>query len=158
LPIIKIFTAINAPIGVCFNLARSIDAHQHSLEHTKEKAIAGRVTGLIEKGETVTWQAKHFGITQKLTVEVTEMEYPNFFKDVMLKGAFKSMQHTHEFEAQGEKITLMKDVFKYTPPFGIIGNYFDSLILKKYMTNFLNKRNAALKQLAEGDDWKKYLE
>lgn len=156
MPTIKLFTVINAPITVCFDLARSIDAHQHSAQHTTEKAIAGRMSGLIEEGETVTWEAKHFGIKQQLTVKITEMKNPLSFSDVMVKGAFKNMQHTHEFEQQGETITLMKDVFSYTPPYGLIGKMFDSIVLEKYMTHFLLNRNRILKQIAESGEWNKY--
>lgn len=155
---IKLFTVINAPITVCFNLARNIDVHQHTTLQTNEKAIAGRTEGLIEQGETVTWEAKHFGIKQQLSVEITEMEFPVHFKDVMLKGAFKSMVHTHGFEQQGDTITLMKDVFTYDTPYGAFGMLFNSLVLEKYMTGFLKNRNAVLKQLAESGEWKKYFD
>lgn len=157
MPTIKVFTVISAPIEVCFNLARSIDAHQTSTYDTKEKAISGRTNGLIEKGETVTWEAAHFGIKQQLSVEITEMEAPYFFKDVMLKDAFKSMEHSHKFEKQGDHVTLMKDVFTYETPYGVFGRLFNSFILEKYMTSFLKKRNAILKQLAESDEWKKFI-
>ena len=66
---IKLETYISAPIEKVFDLARSIDLHKVSTLGTNEEAIAGRTTGLIELGETVTWQAKHFGLYQKLTVK-----------------------------------------------------------------------------------------
>ncbi len=156
MPVLQLTTIINAPIEVCFNLARSIDAHQHSTNQTHEKAIAGKTSGLIEEGETVTWEAKHFGIKQQLTVKITEMEFPNYFKDKMVKGAFKSMQHIHTFEKKDEYITLMKDKFTYTSPLGILGAFFDVLVLKSYMRNFLIKRNAVLKHIAESGKWKRY--
>ena len=34
-------TIINAPITVCFDLARSIDLHKTTMKHTNEKAVAG---------------------------------------------------------------------------------------------------------------------
>lgn len=155
--VIKLFTVINAPVAVCFNLARSIDAHKHSTKQTREKAVAGKTSGLAELNDTITWQATHFGVKQKLTVKITELEFPVYFKDVMLKGAFKTMEHIHEFEQQGDKVTLMKDVFSYTVPFGIIGNAFDSLILRNYMTGFLKRRNEVLKHMAEHEESSKFL-
>lgn len=47
-------TFIDAPVERCFDLARSIDLHKISLEHTNEKAVAGKTAGLIEPGESVT--------------------------------------------------------------------------------------------------------
>lgn len=155
---IRLETIINARIEVCFNLARSIDAHQYSTNQTKEKAVAGRTSGLIEKGETVTWQARHFGIKQLLTVQVIEMEYPFFFSDVMLKGAFKSMRHKHSFEQLENNQTKMKDKFTYTAPLGILGKWVDFLILKRYMTQFLLQRNQILKQTAESGEWKRFFD
>lgn len=153
---IKLSTIINAPIEVCFNLARSIDAHQSSTVQTKEKAVGGRTTGLIELGETVVWEAKHLGIKQRLSVKITKMEKPHFFEDEMQKGAFKSMMHKHEFKALADDKTLMKDVFNYTVPLGVIGSLFDMLVLKNYMTNFLKTRNTILKSTAENGEWRKY--
>ena len=58
---IKITITIKAPIEIVFDNCRNIDIHQYSASKTNEKAIAGRTSGLINKGETVTWEGKHFG-------------------------------------------------------------------------------------------------
>ena len=73
-------TIINAPIEIVFDLSRSIDMHIESTKQTGEQAIAGRKSGLIELGETVTWRAKHFGIWQSLTSKITDYNYPTFLK------------------------------------------------------------------------------
>ena len=112
MPTIELSTHINAPVGICFDIARDIDVHVASTAHTGERAIAGRTSGLIELGETVTWRAKHFGIWQNLTSKITEMERPAFFTDVLVKGAFKSFTHEHYFtELNGQ--TVMKDRFTF---------------------------------------------
>lgn len=149
-------TSIRAPVKICFDLSRSIELHQISTAATKEKAICGRLTGLCEKGDTVTWRANHFGIFQLLTVEITEMIVPVFFEDRMVKGAFKSMRHRHYF-AENNGTTLMKDIFEYEVPAKIIGRIFDHLILKNYMTNLLLKRNQIIKSFVETDKWQSIL-
>lgn len=149
-------TVIHAPIERCFDLARSIDVHQVSTAATRERAVAGRTTGLIEKGETVTWQATHLFVRQRLSVVITDMNRPYSFRDEMIQGAFASMQHEHLFsEEQGA--TLMQDRFRYDVPCGGIGRLFDRLVLRAYMTNFLTERNNVLKECAETDMWKRYL-
>lgn len=153
---IHLETHINAPIEVCFNLARSIDLHEISLEQTNEKAVAGKTSGLIEKGEFVTWRAKHFGVNQQLTVEITEMNPPDYFCDEMTKGAFKTMRHEHIFE-RNEIETLMTDKFIYEVPFSIFGGIFNSLILENYMKRLLQSRNQTIKQIAESGEWRKIL-
>jgi ligand-binding SRPBCC domain-containing protein len=156
MPVILLETEIHAPIGLCFDLSLSIDLHMLSTEATGEKAIAGRTSGLIGLNETVTWRAKHFGIWQKLTVKITELERPNRFTDEMLKGAFKSMKHTHTF-AEMPFGTLMKDKFAFESPLGVLGNFVNWLILEKYMTNLLKERNRVLKDVAESGKWREIL-
>jgi len=153
---IVVETIINAPIKRCFDLSRSIDLHKLSTAKTQEEAIAGRTCGLIEEGEFVTWRAIHLGIKQKLTVKITKVKSPNYFRDEMVKGAFKSMHHEHIFEEQNGQ-TLMKDVFVFESPLGFIGRAFNTIFLTDYMKVFLVERNAVIKQIAEGEGWKKLL-
>jgi ligand-binding SRPBCC domain-containing protein len=148
MPIISLKTYINADKQTVFDLARSIDLHQISTKHTNEKAIAGRLSGLIELNETVTWQARHFGITQKLTSKITQFESPDFFVDEMLSGAFKSIKHEHRFLEQ-ESGTLMIDIFDYVSPLGILGRIADRMFLCSYLKELLINRNSVVKEYAE---------
>ena len=148
MPTIELYTEINAPIKRCFDLARSIDLHLISTKHTGEKAIAGRTSGLIELGETVTWRARHFFIWQNLTTKITEMQPPDFFADEMVSGAFKSFRHEHYFFTVDGK-TLMRDVFVFESPYGLLGRIFNIITLKAYMTSLLTQRNEVIKQVAE---------
>jgi len=145
--LIQLTTLIDAPIERCFDLSRSIDLHLLSTHKTEEKAVAGVTSGFINKGETVTWEAVHFGIRQQLTTKIIQMDYPTFFMDVMQKGAFKSMDHEHYFEAT-EAGTLMCDIFRYEVPYGLAGKLFDKLALKKHMTRLLEERNEVIKKAA----------
>jgi len=147
--LIKLETIINAPRAVVFDLSRSVDVHLKSASQTNEVAIAGRTSGLLELDEVVTWQAVHFGIKQKLTVQITEMEKPTYFVDEMLKGAFKSMRHEHHFESLSENQTKMTDEFFFESPLGLLGKIFNALVLKAYMKRFLQNRNSVLKEIAE---------
>ncbi|HEY0029516.1 MAG TPA: SRPBCC family protein [Bacteroidia bacterium] len=157
MPEILTTTRINAPIERCFDLSRSIDLHQFTSSRTHEKAVAGVTKGLINKGEWVTWRAKHFGIMQNLTSEISRMERPVLFEDRMLKGAFKSIQHVHLFEEVNGQ-TVMKDIFVFESPFGFIGRLFNALILTSYMRTFIYERNQTIKLVAESEEeWKKYI-
>lgn len=157
MPKIVLHTSISAPIELVFDLSRSIDLHQKSMEHTNEKAIAGRITGLVEQEETVTWQARHFGITQQLTSRITAVQPHHFFADEMVSGAFKRFRHEHHFSTPENGVTLMKDIFDYDSPLGFLGKLADSLFLEKYMTTLLEHRNSILKKTAEDGSWKELL-
>lgn len=155
--IIELTTAIAAPPERVFDLARSIDAHEQSTEGTQERAIAGVTRGLIGMGDEVTWEARHFGVKQRLTVRITGFERPSRFQDIMVSGAFKRMKHDHEFKAQPPG-TLMMDRFEFESPFGILGRVVDRLFLSGYMRRFLVRRNQVLKNLAESEDWRKFVD
>jgi len=145
---IELSTRINASIEICFDLARSIDLHIESTKHTGEKAIAGKTSGLIELGETVTWRAKHFGVWQSLTSKITEFERPNYFVDEMVSGAFKSFRHEHIFLSINDQ-TVMKDIFAFESPCGWLGEFANFLFLGRYMQKLLMTRNEVIKQAAE---------
>lgn len=156
MPVIELITTIHAPVQRCFDLSRSISLHTVSTKGTNEKAVAGTTKGLIGEGEWVTWRARHFGIVQELTSEITKMQVPFFFEDVMVRGAFKKMKHRHLFEQQDEQ-TVMKDIVEFESPLGLAGRIMNALVLTNYMKRFLLTRNALIKQVAEGDDWKRYI-
>ena len=145
---IELNTIINAPVEVVFDLSRNIDLHLESTKQTGEQAIAGKTSGLIEHGETVTWRARHFGIWQNLTSKITAFDRPEFFADEMVSGAFKSFRHEHYFIKENGQ-TLMKDIFSFESPGGILGRLFNWLILKRYMTKLLIERNRVIKAHAE---------
>ena len=151
MPVIEHQRFIKAPVEVCFDLARNVDIHTQTASKTTERAVSGVTEGLLEQGDTVTWEAIHFGIKQRLTAKVTLMEKPHKFVDVMVKGAFHSFVHTHQFieEAGG---TIMIDKFQYKSPFGLIGVVVDKLFLEKYMRAFIVSRARALKKIAENID------
>lgn len=141
-------TAIKADINTVFDLSRSIDLHKISMAHTNEIAIAGKTNGFIELNETVTWQAKHLGVTQKLTSRVTQLIKPFVFVDEMVSGAFKSFKHIHYFEEK-EESTMLYDVFMYESPLGFLGKIANFLFLKRYMQNLLERKNRDIKCYAE---------
>lgn len=145
---IVLSTGIHAPIETCFNLARSIDLHTSSTAQTNEKAIAGVTSGLIGMNESVTWRAKHCGVCQTLTTKITAYQFPVSFTDEMTKGAFRSMKHQHLFEHENG-ITLMKDVFEFEAPLGLLGKLVSIVVLRPYLKRFLEKRNEYIKQAAE---------
>jgi ligand-binding SRPBCC domain-containing protein len=148
MPTIHLQTRMHAPIEVCFDLERNVEAHCRSVGHTRERAVAGTTSGRLALGDMVTWEAVHVGFRLRLTVVITEYEHPYRFVDEQVSGPFTRLKHVHEFVAISEG-TLMTDIFQYTVPFGLLGLLADKLILRKYLRRLLFTRNAALKRMAE---------
>ena len=69
--------------------------------HWGEAAVAagGVTSGLVGMGQRVTWRAKHFGVWQTLTSEITAMDRPAYFQDAMIRGPFRFMKHDHFFRS-----------------------------------------------------------
>jgi len=154
--ILRLRTRVRAPRERCFDLSRSVEVHVVSTAATGERAIAGVTHGLLSLGDEVTWRAKHLGVWQTLTSRITAFERPRHFRDSMVRGAFARFDHDHHFEAEGEGCVMI-EVFEYAAPLGPLGRLVEKAFLDGYMTAFLRARNQRIRELAESEEWRRYL-
>jgi ligand-binding SRPBCC domain-containing protein len=105
-----------------------------------ERAVGGVTTGLIALDESVRWRAKHLGVRQHLTSKITAFDFPRYFQDTTIEGAFKFMRHDHFFTAISESRTEMRDRSTFAGPLSVLGNIAEQLFLKRYMDRFLRQR------------------
>ncbi len=145
---IRIETHVAAPPERVFDVARDLDFHQRSMAHTGERAVAGRTTGLIELGQEVEWEARHFGRAWRLRSRITEMDRPRSFTDEQVSGPFARYRHTHTFVAR-DGGTVMIDDWRHVAPLGPLGALADALFLARHMRRTLELRAAAIKAEAE---------
>jgi len=148
MPVITILTTVRASVERCFDASRDLDLHLESMSHTGERAVGGKTSGLIELGEQVTWEARHFGIRQRFTSKITAYDRPRHFQDSMVKGAFHSFVHDHYFEPVADG-TIMKDVLTFRSPLGPLGAIVDRLVMTAYLRTMLTRRNEILKAVLE---------
>lgn len=141
-------TTIAAQPARVFDASLSIDAHLASMEASGEEAVAGVTSGTIGLGETVTWRARHFGITWTMTSKITELESPHHFVDEQLRGPFKMFRHEHRFEPDPVG-TKMTDRIVFDAPFGIIGDLAERIVLGSYLPKLITERNDYLRQSLE---------
>ena len=149
-------TYIQAPIVKCFDLARSVEVHLAGNVHWGESALAtgGVTSGLVGPGQRVTWRARHLGVRQSLTSQITAFEPSTYFRDTMIDGAFRVMWHDHFFRAMSDDATEMpatemKDIFCFAAPIPLLGRLAEMMVLRRYMRALLLERNAVLKRIAE---------
>jgi ligand-binding SRPBCC domain-containing protein len=145
---IVVETRIAAPIEMCFDLARDVDAHIKTSSTTGERAVSGKTTGLLELGDVVTFEGVHFGIRQRLTSRIVEFDRPRRFVDEMVDGSFASLRHVHEFIVDGDCI-LMRDTLTWRSPLGPLGVIADKLFVAAHMRSFVTKKQSELKAYAE---------
>jgi ligand-binding SRPBCC domain-containing protein len=144
----RLETRMDAPIEVVFGLARDVGFHARSMTASRERAVAGRTSGPIALGETVTWRARHFGLWWTLQSRITAMTPPTGFSDEQVRGPFAWFRHEHRFETSGSG-TVMVDRWSHASPLGPLGWLADRVVVGRYMRGLLETRNAALKVEAE---------
>lgn len=155
--IVRVEITIRASREICFDLARSVDAHIHTTSATKEQAVGGVTSGLLSLGDFVTWRARHLGVTQELTSRITVFDRPAHFRDEMIRGVFHRLVHDHYFEDVSNG-TCMIDVLDLAAPLGLLGRMAETMFLTSYMRRFLETRARALKDLAETGEGMRFLE
>ena len=146
---IRLETVIAAPIGDCFTLSLSVDAHAASMHGSGEQAVGGVTSGVMKLGDSVTWRARHFGIAFRMTSAITEYQPPNRFVDEQQRGPFRRWWHEHTFATLADGQTRMTDVVEFQSPFGLLGYLADGLVLRRYMPHLLRQRNSWLKATLE---------
>ncbi|HZH99857.1 MAG TPA: SRPBCC family protein [Flavisolibacter sp.] len=156
MPLIQLKTFIAAPQESVFDLSRSVDLHKYSMNHHREEVIGGVTEGLMKKGDTVTWKAKHLFKERMLKVKITKMHRPYFFMDEQIEGDFILMKHEHYFNSS-DNGTIMIDQFRFESPFGILGKLVNHFYLEKYMANLLKERNEVIRKAAETSQWKQFI-
>jgi len=90
------------------------------------------------------------------TSEITAYEAPAFFEDVMVSGVFRSFRHLHFFKPEANG-TIMEDRLEFAAPIPLLGPIVEILVLKGYLRRFVRERNVFIKQVAESEEWRKYL-
>ena len=146
MPKIHLETYVAAPIELCFDLNLNVQMHEAA---GHGRAVGGVTQGQLRLGDTVTWEAVHFCVRQRLTSKIVSCERPDMFVDEMQRGAFARWRHTHRFIESGGGATLIIDDVDYASPLGLLGKIADALFLKNYMTRFLVRHNAQFKCMAE---------
>jgi ligand-binding SRPBCC domain-containing protein len=147
--LIVIETRIAAPPDLCFDLARDVEAHAESAAFSGERVTKpGRTAGLLELGDLVTFEGRHFGMRQRATARITYLDRPRRFDDELVRSAFVWLHHRHEFEAVPAG-TLMRDTLEWRSPAGILGVLADKLLVTRHMRRFVTHKQRQLKRIAE---------
>jgi ligand-binding SRPBCC domain-containing protein len=139
-PRIVLETEIPASAQRCFDLSLSVDAHTASMSRSGERIVGGVRSGVMGRGDSVTWQARHFGVRFTMTSRITELAAPARFVDEQVSGPFRCWWHEHVF-AEHDGTTLMTDTVEFVTPWGPVGRLVDRLVLTRYMTRLLTERN-----------------
>jgi len=85
-------------------------------------------------------------IPLKWKTKILDVDDKVEFTDIQLKGPFKKWKHVHQF-VQIDEGVLVKDIVQYQLPFGIIGQFVHSLVVKKRIEDIFSYRKKVLARL-----------
>ena len=144
-----VITRIAAPPVECFDAARDVSLHAKSASFSGERLVApGKLEGLLEAGDLVCFEGRHFGVRQRFCARITELDRPRIFVDEMVSGAFRWLRHEHQF-VQVDGSTQMVDVLTWESPLGVLGRIADRLFLERHLRGFVEAKQRALKNIIE---------
>jgi len=52
----------------------------------------------------------------------------------------------------------MQDLVEFEAPFGFVGRSVELLVLDRHMRYLMDRRNRCIKEMAESDGWKRFLD
>lgn len=149
MPRFEVTTAIAAPPSRVFDVCLDVEAHTASMAASGERVVGGVRSGRMALGDTVTWQARHFGLRWRMTVRISACEPPGHFVDEQVGGPFRRWHHAHHFEPDGAGGTLMRDVVDFAAPLGPLGTIAERTVLGRYLPRLIRGRNEHVKATAE---------
>ena len=142
---------VHAPIERCFDITRSIDAHERSSVLIRGKAVAGQTTGLSELETETTWSASFFGFRFRVRTRVIEMEKPTSFAEEKVNGLPRTFAHQYQF-IQEKDYTRIEDTFRIGLPLG----FFSEKLLRQRLTQVQEHRLESIREICEGKEWRDY--
>jgi len=141
---------VRARVEYVFDACRSIDLHTRSMASRSERVVGGKTTGHLDLGESVTWQARHFGLTWRMTAQVTHYARPHMFVDEQTAGPFRTWRHAHFFHPGPDAAqTVMRDVIDFSSPAGFLGKAVAVLLLRPYLRRLIPRRNDVIVRAVE---------
>lgn len=87
-----------------------------------------------------------FGIRMQWVTEITQIKEMEYFVDEQRAGPYAMWHHQHRIiEIPGG--VLMDDIVSYKPPFGIIGAFANSIIIRKQLDEIFKFRKTVLEKI-----------
>lgn len=108
------------------------------------------LTNLDDKmyaGQIINYKVTPFpGIKMRWTTEITHVEEEKYFVDEQRFGPYSFWHHKHFFK-EIEGGILATDIIDYAVPFGIIGQLFETIIVRSKLEEIFNFRFGKLVEM-----------
>jgi ligand-binding SRPBCC domain-containing protein len=154
---IRTVTWVDAPVERCFRLAISVDFQLASSRYKDVEAITSGQSNSLEQGDTVTWRGRMFGLGRTHTHYVEVVRPFSYIHETMVDGSFMFYEQERHFAAMDDG-TRMRNEVRFSVGWGPLGRQIEKTLLKRRVAALLKWRNEALKEAAESEVWKRFVE
>ncbi|MEM6822714.1 MAG: hypothetical protein AAF558_12340 [Verrucomicrobiota bacterium] len=148
---------IQAPRWLCFELIRNVDVHAAAVPEIKARPESGRKSGALHFGECTEWSAIYFGVRFRITMEVTDFDWPIRYAERNRRGLFQVFQHNYQLASIDSNRTVLNDCLSFESGYGPLGRYVDEWILAPRLSRALETRMTAIKTWAEDGSWREWI-
>lgn len=124
-------------------------ANARNLERITPPGMGFRITSThplnMKRNLMIDYQLRIAGIPLRWRSQIADWDPPHSFTDVQLTGPYAEWVHRHEFHAEGGH-TIMRDLVRYSLPFGILGNLALPFV-KRQLRDIFDYRESAIRCL-----------
>ena len=76
----------------------------------------------------------------------------------MIAGRFAAFEHDHRFKVLNDGKVLLQDEVRFAMKWGLSGLMLGRAVLIPHIRRLVGERFALIKRLAEGEEWRRYVE
>ena len=168
--------SIQAPLDLVWALSLRVELVRETLGMALVNSDGGITQGFIGAGSRVVWKGWKFGLPTEHHTLITGFEPPHdlatdasepkrrnaWFQDSQERGRFAFFQHHHAFRElrteQDGPVTILGDHVRFSLPLLAGGSLAAGLLMRPYVARLVQRRFAIIKQLAEGEGWRSWVQ
>jgi ligand-binding SRPBCC domain-containing protein len=102
----------------------------------------------IEMGSRITVVGKRWGISQRMTTEVTGFDLGRLLADEQREGPFRAFRHTRIIEAASGQVRLIETI-EFEPPGGLVGMLMSASRIREGLAEVSQYRIQAMRKIFE---------
>lgn len=101
----------------------------------------------VYEGMIISYRVRPlWGISTNWVTEITHIRDKSYFVDEQRVGPYKLWHHQHIIMPRKNGV-LMKDIVSYQPPFGLLGNVANALLIKNKLNEIFDFRTKELEKI-----------
>jgi ligand-binding SRPBCC domain-containing protein len=109
--------------------------------------ISGPLPEKMHAGMMIAYRVRPLpGYTTTWVTEITQVAENRYFVDEQRSGPYALWHHEHILEPSGSG-TLMRDVISYKPPFGLLGDVANRLLIRPRLGQIFDYRRKVMEGL-----------